>query len=166
MKKWMPLRGDFVANNGDVVFQGTPQQSSDNRTPNSFLAGQVAREGIILFEDVLANGVIKTTVEFEEFDKGDLAQIVFNYQNDLAYMSAGVTNAQAKYVFNLTNGQMSTICAAGFVENLPTTKFDMSLQIIGSSLGLYINGIRVLTAAIPFLVSQTQIGLWVKSRKK
>jgi hypothetical protein len=165
MKKWMPLRGDFVEDNESVVFQGIPQQSPDNRTPNSFLAGQVAREGIILFEDVLANGVIKATVEFEEFDKGDIAQIVFNYQSDLAYMSAGVSNAQAKYVFNLTNGQMNTICAAGFVENLPTTKFDMNLQIIGSFLGLYINGIRVLTSAIPLLVSQTQVGIWVKSRK-
>ena len=93
MKKWMPLRGDFVEDNESVVFQGIPQQSPDNRTPNSSLAGQVAREGIILFEDVLANGVIKATVEFEEFDKGDIAQIVFNYQSDLAYMSVGVSNA-------------------------------------------------------------------------
>lgn len=166
MKKWMPLRGNFITCNEDIVFQGTPKQSSDGIIPNSFLAEQVVQDGIVLFEDVIANGVIEATIEFDKFDKGDLAQIVFNYQNDFAYMSAGISNTPAKYVFNLVNGQLNTIYATGFIESLPTKHFDMSLRITGSFLELYVNAIKVLTTVIPFLVNQTQVGIWLKSKEK
>ncbi len=115
---------------------------------------------------MISNGLIETTVEFEKFDKGDFAQIVFNYQSDSYYMCTGVVNLQAKYQFNLVSMNLNTIYATGFIDELPINKFDLKLHLMGSILELYINGIKVLTSAIPFLVNCTQVGIWVKSKGK
>ena len=103
--------------------------------------GQISPNGIILFEDKISNGIIETTISFEKFDKDDLAQIIFNYQNDCCYMCAGIGNTPAKYGFNYINGQANTIYSTGFMEELPTTQFDMRLHLTGSFLELYVNSI-------------------------
>ena len=166
MQKWMPIRGDFIENNDSLIFQGVPRELTNNNTIFNTLAQQTAPDGIVLYEDKISNGSIEATVEFEEFGKEDFAQIVFNYQGDLNYMCAGVANAQAKYGFNLVNGRVSTISCSGLIENLPITKFDLELRLLGSFLELYVNGIRVLTSSIPIFVSSTQVGIWVKSNGK
>ena len=166
MQKWMPLRGNFIESDGSVVFQGATKQSPNNNGSLNPFAQQAVPDGIVLYEDMVSNGSIKATVEFEEFNEGDLAQIVFNYQGDLNYMCAGIANTPAKYGFNLVNGQVSTINSSGFIENLPITKFDIQLQLLGSFLELYINGIKVLISSIPYFVNFTQVGIWVRSNGK
>lgn len=168
MKNWMSLKGNFIENGNKIVFQGLNQQSVDNHTSDNLLINlKPASDGIILFEDMISNGLIETTLEFEKFDKGDVAQIVFNYQSDLNYMCAGVANSQAKYGFNLVNmNNLNTIYATGFIDELPINKFDIKLHLMGSFLELYVNGIKVLTSAIPFIVNSTQVGILVKSKGK
>lgn len=165
MKKWMPIRGDFIPSGENVVFQGE-KLSSDKSSTYNVLMEQNVPSGIILFEDMISNGVIEVTVTFEELGKDDLAQIVFNYQNDLCYMCAGIGNTLAKYGFNYINGQANTIYSTGFMEELPATQFDMKLHLTGSFLELYVNSIKVLSSAIPFLVNRTHTGILVKSRRK
>lgn len=168
MKNWISLKGNFIENQNNIIFQGISQQLADNivSSNNPLMDLRPAPDGIVLFEDMISNGLIEATVEFEKFDKGDFAQIVFNYQNDFYYMSAGIANLQAKYEFNFVNVNLNTIYATGFIDELPINKFDIKLHLIGSFLELYINGIKVLTSAIPFLVNCTQVGIWVKSKGK
>ena len=165
MKKWMPIRGDFVESGEVVIFQGEAHSSNKSTLFNPYM-GQISPNGIILFEDKISNGIIETTISFEKFDKDDLAQIIFNYQNDCCYMCAGIGNTPAKYGFNYINGQANTIYSTGFMEELPTTQFDMRLHLTGSFLELYVNSIKVLSSQIPFLVNRTHIGILVKSRGK
>lgn len=164
MKKWMPLRGTFTQDGENIVFQGVTQPSDANMS--TLFANQIIPEGIILFEDMISSGVIEANVKFEKFEKGDLAQIVFNYQNDFYYLCAGIANTLAKYSFNLINGQPSTIYATGYMDELPTTEFDIKLQLTGSFLELYINGIKVLASVVPVWINRTQVGILVKSREK
>lgn len=168
MKNWMPLRGNFIEDKNKIVFQGLNQRLVDNNASNNFLTNlKPAPDGMILFEDMVSNGLIETTLEFEKFDKDDFAQIVFNYQSDSYYMCAGVVNSQAKYGFNLVNmNNLNTIYATGFIDELPMNKFDIKLHLMGSFLELYINGIKVLASVIPFIVNRTQVGIWVKSKGK
>lgn len=165
MQKWMPLRGNFIESGGSIIFQGATKQSPNNNSLNPFTQ-QTVSDGIILYEDMVSNGSIKATAEFEEFSEGDFAQIVFNYQGDFNYMCAGIANKLAKYGFNVVNGQLTTISSSGLIENLPITKFDIQLQLLGSFLELYINGIKVLTSSIPYFVNFTQVGIWVRSNGK
>ena len=104
----MPIRGDFVASGEVVIFQGEAHSSNKSTLFNPYM-GQISPNGIILFEDKISNGIIETTISFEKFDKDDLAQIIFNYQNDCCYMCAGIGNTPAKYGFNYINGQANTI---------------------------------------------------------
>lgn len=165
MKQWMPLLGNFIEDNEKIIFQGMVQQPFGRQAMN--LPVQNAPDGMVLFEDAISNGLIEAYVKFENFDKGDHAQIVFNYQNDQYFMSAGVTNTQPKYIFDLINGQQSSrIYATGFVEELPVSEFHIRVQIIGSFLELRINNIKVLASAIPFKLNQTQVGMWVRSKGK
>lgn len=130
MKNWMPLRGNFIEDKNKIVFQGLNQRLVDNNASNNFLTNlKPAPDGMILFEDMVSNGLIETTLEFEKFDKDDFAQIVFNYQSDSYYMCAGVVNSQAKYGFNLVNmNNLNTIYATGFIDELPMNKFDIKLH--------------------------------------
>lgn len=165
MKKWMPIRGNFIASGEDVIFQGE-QQLPDKSTLFNSLIGQSSPDGIILFEDMISNGVIETTVSFAELGKDDLAQIIFNYQSDSCYMCAGVGNTLAKYGFNYINGLANTINSTGFMEELPTTQFDIRLHLSGSLLELSVNDIKVLSSAIPLFVNHTHAGIFVRSRGK
>lgn len=164
MQKWMPIRGNFIEKDESIIFQGVAKQSPNNDIPSILANLQTAPDGIVIYEDMISNGSIETTVEFEEFNEGDFAQIVFNYQSDFNYMSSGVVNQPAKYVFNLVNGQESTINYSGLIGNLPITHFDIKLQLFGSFLELYINDIKVLTSSIPYFVNSTQVGVWIKSK--
>lgn len=166
MKKWMPLQGSFAEDQGHLIFQGTTQQSLDSQSTNP-LAFQIAPDGIVLFEDMVSSGSIEACVKFENFEMGDVAQIIFNYQNDNSFMCAGITNVLQKYSFSFVDGQQSRIIyAAGPADKLPVSEFHIKLQLIGSFLALYVNGIRVFTSAIPYVVNQTQVGIWVKSKGK
>jgi len=166
VKKWMPLKGEFVEDDGKIVFQGTINSSVFDQTPNPSIF-QMMPDGIILFEDMISNGSIEANVAFEDFEKGALAQIIFNYQNDNCFMCAGIANAMQKYGFNVINGQQSrTIYATGLINELPGTEFYIKLKLSGSFLALYINDIQVFTCAIPFGMYHTQVGMWVKSNGK
>jgi len=165
MKKWIPARGNFIKNGENIIFKGMLQQTPDNAgSPLSLL--QPAPDGIVLFENMILTGTIEATLKFDSFNKGDFAQIVFNYQNDYCYMCAGVTNASQKYGFYFTNGQLNTIYATGFIDELPMTEFQLRVQLIGSFLELHVNEIKVLTSAIPFVVNYPQVGIWVQSKGK
>jgi len=163
MKKWIPTRGNFIKNGENIIFKGILQQTSDN-SGSVFSCLQPVPDGIVLFEDMISSGTIEATLKFDSFDKGDFAQIIFNYQNDYYFMCAGVTNAPQKYGFYFNNGQLNTVYATGLIDELPMTEFQLRVQLIGSFLELYVNGIKVLTYAIPFAVNHTQVGVWVKSK--
>lgn len=165
MKKWMPIRGDFIKDGENIIFKGMGQQSTDSSASMLF-PYQLAPDGMVLFEDIISTGEIEVDVKFDSFDKGDLAQIVFSYQNDYYYMCAGVTNLSPKYGFFFMNGQLNTVYATGSIGELDMSEFHIRLQLIGSFLELYVNGIKVLASAIPLGMNHTQVGIWVKSKGK
>ena len=100
MKKWMPIRGDFIQDGESILFKGTGQQSTESSASLLF-PYQPVPDGMVLFEDIISTGGIETDVKFDNFNKGDLAQIVFSYQNNNYYMCAGVTNLSPNYGFFL-----------------------------------------------------------------
>lgn len=163
----MPLRGDFIKDGEKIVYQGMIQQLPLEQLPNPLLAQiTLTPDGIVLFEDMILNGSIEASVAFEEFNQGDWAQIVFNYQNDNCFMCAGIMNSSPMYGFYYINGQLNPVYVTGFIDELHVTEFKIKVQLIGSLLELFINGIKVLVSAIPFGVNYTQVGIWVKSKKQ
>ena len=167
MEKWMPLRGNFVKDGESIIFQGMRQQLSDDKPQNPLIAQMMpVPDGIVLFENLISNGSIEVSVAFESFDKDDMAQIIFNYQSDNSFMCAGIINSIMKYGYYFFNGQLNQIYTTGLIDQLPVTEFKIRLQVLGSSLVLYINDIKVLVSAIPFLVNCTQVGIWIKSKNQ
>lgn len=166
-KKWMPLSGNFIENENSVVFQGNNQSNTDHSSLLNTLVPQLAPSGMVLYDDIISCGSIEATIEFEKFDRGDLGQIVFNYQNYDNYMCAGVGNTAVKFGINVINGSVSnTISATGFMDALPVKRFDMTVCMMGSYLELWVNSIRVLTSPSPFPISPSQVGVLVKSNGK
>ncbi len=56
MKKWMPLRGNFIQSGEDMIFQGVPQ--TENKATIYMSNYSISPDGIILFEDLISNGII------------------------------------------------------------------------------------------------------------
>lgn len=165
MKKWMPIRGNFIQDGENIIFKGVGQRSTDNSASMLFPYPLVP-DGIVLFEDIISTGGIEADVKFDDFNKGDLARIVFSYQNNCYYMCAGVTNLSPNYGFFFMNGQLNTVYTTGNIDELAMSEFHIRLQLMGSFLELYINGIKVLASAIPLGMNHTQVGIWVKSKGK
>ena len=161
MKQWLALSGDFSEKSGKIIFHGgLMDPSSEVITPSNSLG----KFGLLLFEDVLSNGEITATVEFESLDTFDEAEILFNFQNDTNFMCAGIANCPAKYEYKTFNGQWNFIKLAGFNSQLSHKKYELMVRLVGSTVELYINNIRAFSVLSASPIRKTNIGLWVRSK--
>lgn len=161
MKQWLALNGDFSEKNGKIIFHGGLMDPSNEVTTP---ANSLGKFGLLLFEDVLSNGEITATVEFESLDAFDEAEILFNFQNDTNFMCAGIANCPAKYEYKTFNGQWNFIKLAGFNSQLTHKKYELMIRLVGSTVELYINNIRAFSALSASPIRKTNIGLWVRSK--
>lgn len=161
MKNWVAINGDFQQKGEKIIFHGGII-NSQNHIPND--TSSLGKHGILLFEDMLSNGEIETSVEFNQFDKFDEAEILFNYQDDSNFMCAGVTNSPAKYECKTYNGQWNYIKLAGFMNEPTSNKYTLKVCIVGSAVDLYINNIKVFSALSNTPIHKTHVGMWVRSK--
>uniref|UniRef100_UPI0040570042 hypothetical protein n=1 Tax=Acetatifactor sp. TaxID=1872090 RepID=UPI0040570042 len=163
MRNWIAIEGDFSAKGEKIIFHGgtftTPNQNPDD-------TNAVCKAGILLFEDMLSNGEIEVSVEFESFNEGDEAEILFNYQDSGHFMCTGVTNSPAKYEYKSFAGQWNYLKLAGFMSSPASNKYNLKVRLVGSSIDLYINNIKVLSATSNTPILKTNIGMWVRSKSK
>lgn len=161
MKQWLALNGNFSEKNGKIIFHGGLMDPSNEVTTPINALGKF---GLLLFEDVLSNGEITATVEFESLDPFDEAEILFNFQNDTNFMCAGIANCPAKYEYKAFNGQWNFIKLAGVNSQLTHKKYELMIRLVGSTVELYINNIRAFSALSASPIEKTNIGLWVRSK--
>lgn len=134
MNKWMPISGNFVENGKTITFQGAKEEATLSSKNSTLFPSVVAPEGLILFKDIISNGSISVSIKFNEFAEGDMAKIVFNYLGPANYMCAGISNLAYKYIFSARNIQENILCSTGNTDSLPSTSFDMRLNLVGSYL--------------------------------
>lgn len=161
MKHWLALNGDFSEKNGKIVFHGGLMDPSNEVIASSNSLGKF---GLLLFEDVMSNGEITATIEFESLAVNDEAEILFNFQNDANFMCAGIANCPAKYEYKTFNGQWNFVKLAGFNSQLSHRRYVLKVRLIGSTVELYINNIKAFSTLSTVPIQKTNIGLWVRSK--
>lgn len=161
MRSWLAMNGDFTEKNGKIIFHGGVMNPPSETSDTSNFMG---KHGILLFEDMLSNGEIEATVEFESFDTSDEAEILFNYQSDANFMCAGITNNVAKYEYKSFNGQWNYVKLAGFISELSHKKYVLKVRLIGATVELYINNIKAFSTVSNSPIQKTNIGMWVRSK--
>lgn len=157
MKKWLPMFGDFKEQEEEITFQGGEQVFNNLKT---------SKCGVILFNDFsLSNGSIDVDVVFDSFDSLDAAEIVFSYNNAENFMCAGITNNTYKYECKqILNNQPFWLNFSGRMENPPGNEYHLSVQLKGSQVKLYINGIEVLEATVREPILTKNVGMWFCSK--
>lgn len=163
MKHWLALCGNFREENQKIIFEGGEISPSNNLPDPS---NSIGKYGILVFDDVMSNGEIETSVEFEKLDVGDEAEVLFNFQGDTNFMCAGISNSLAKYEYKMFSSQWNFIRLAGYNLELTSKKYVLKVRLIGSIVELYINNIKVFSAISTAPIEQTNVGLWVRSKSR
>lgn len=161
MKEWLSMHGEFEKINDTIKFKGGNLPYLDEKT-QEFKEG--SQYGILLFNEQFFNGKIEATIEFEKIDDGDEAEIIYNYLDETYFSCAGITNSLMKYEYKIFNRGWNFIKAIGQTTLTKNKKYNLKLDIVGSILILYVNGIKVFSTYLKEPQNRTQIGIWVRSK--
>lgn len=163
MKNWVAINGKFTEENDKIVFHGGIIEQADE-TSNTI--NSQAKCGIILFDDLLSNGEIEVTVRFDSLDTYDEAQIVFNFEDRSNFMCVGITNGIAKYEHKSFNSKWDLIKLSGFDVELLQKDYNLKVCIVGSTISLFVNGIKIFSSTSNLPIAKTNVGMWVRSKSK
>ena len=156
MNRYLAIRGIFEEDGEKLVFKGDEIKNSDGISNPSF--------GILLFEDVLENGTIKMNIEFEELNEGEEAQILFNYNNENDFSCIGLSNSLFKYEYKSFKEEWNFHKMVGMTKLQAKTKYEIKVEIVGSTITLYVNNIKVIDMSSKNIKNKTHVGILTRSK--
>lgn len=161
MNKWIALEGEFKKEKELIKFIGGDEPYKDvqtNETKNG------SKYGILLFDEWFFNGAIEMTLEFDELNENDEAEIIYNYLGENDFSCVGITNSLFKYECKNFNGMWNSNKAIGRTTLEKQKKYTLKAEIIGSILTLFVNNVKVFSTYLLQPQNRTQIGIWVRSK--
>ena len=161
MNKWMPIYGNFIQDEKDIVFEGSS-------TVNNLGEEQV-QIGLLLFGNRMLSGKIEVDVEFESeiLEQSEEAEIVFDYVDEYNFKCAGITGNVMKYeAKHFELGKWQWLKCNGDISKLQKKQFHIQIEIISSYLRMIIDGVEVfwVQARVPF--RKTQVGIWASGKRR
>ncbi|MFQ6880183.1 MAG: hypothetical protein ACLRS1_10390 [Oscillospiraceae bacterium] len=161
MNEWIALEGEFKKEEEAIKFIGGNELYKDvqtNETKNG------SKYGILLFNEWFFNGSIEMTVEFDDLDEDDEAEILYNYFGETDFSCVGITNALFKYECKDFNGVWNFNKAIGRTTLRKQNKYILRAEIVGSILTLFVNNIKIFSTYLVQPQNHTQVGIWVRSK--
>ena len=104
------------------------------------------------------------TLEFDELNENDEAEIIYNYLGENDFSCVGITNSLFKYECKNFNGMWNFNKAIGRTTLEKQKKYTLKAEIIGSILTLFVNNVKVFSTYLLQPQNRTQIGIWVRSK--
>lgn len=163
MDKWLPIQGEFTEENNKIVFHGGIYNGNGANVNNSagIPSGKV---GVILFQQAVSTGTIEMDVEFEKLEYKDEAQIVFDYHTN-SYRCAGIALNGCLYdCKRFEGGQWKWDKMFGSQSHLPKNKFHIRVDINGSVVTLWVDGINLFSVTLQAPISLSHVGIMAISK--
>lgn len=161
MNGWIALEGEFKKEGELIKFIGGDEPYKDLQTNET---RNVNKYGILLFDEWFFNGSIEMTLEFDNLDEFDEAEIIYNYLGETDFSCVGLTNSFYKYECKCFNGTWNLNKAIGRTTLEKQTKYILKAEIMGSILTLFVNNIKILCTYLLQPQNRTQVGIWVRSK--
>lgn len=159
---WMPITGEFVEENGYIVFKGKEKEYQGR---DGVVIG--AELGELIFNKYFSGGKITATVGFEEISESSTI-IYYSPLPDLRVVTVGLTGPIFMFeIREFNNNKWNFIAFSGDRRNLkPNKKYILEVTLKGSKISLKVDGIDVLSANLPFSLPQSQVGVWCQDYKE
>lgn len=162
MYNWLSAFGHFENDGDTIVFKGSEISQADQQTTPAV--------GNLVFNEYFNEGNITAEIEFEQIDNEVGCDIMFYYKNTEIgpeLVSVGIDKS-THFMFelkSLKDGKWSFHRFSGDSHVLKENqRYLLEMTYKGSSVSLKVNGIEVLEGKLPFVTTNSQVGIWCRSR--
>ncbi|EKO37448.1 MAG: hypothetical protein B193_3880 [Solidesulfovibrio magneticus str. Maddingley MBC34] len=157
-REWISLMGNFETEGDKLICKGGVW-SKDGLEDHPMV-------GMFLTEDIVSDGKVQVDVEFTGLEGFSLFDIVLSYNASNRHMMlAGIGSLGPMYQISKFERTRELIASTGDGTNLKAGKI-YSIEVVkeGSLVSLTVNGIKVVTATLPYVAEKSNIGISTMSR--
>ena len=152
---WAPLLGKFEHTDNSIIFKGDTTEYSEGKTGPSI--------GNIICDQSFGGGTISADIKFTEFSKESACELIIFYDPTTKHFVTAGLGGGGIAMFNIRHfdTQWTYHAQAGEHSNLKANKvYKVKVFLKGSRVVLNVDGVDVISANLPFPLSQSQVGIW------
>jgi hypothetical protein len=151
---WIPVLGNFVQEEGTLVFKGGEVLMDDGRLQYNV--------GNYICDQNFGGGVISGEVEFESSVKNEACEFILYYHPlTKAFTTAGLGGGGLCSVRTFLGNQWIVHAIAGDKDNLkPNQSYIVRVSVRGSRVIVTIDGVDALVANLQSVLPRGQTGIW------
>lgn len=159
-RSWQPTFGQFDVDQNEVVFKGRTIPGVDGKP--------LAAVGNIISNQWFAEGTISARIRFETATQYSACQILMFYEPSGPYfITTGIGGHGSLFSVAMfapsQAGQNAwqILTTTGDRNNLKDGhEYDLAVEVVGSQLTLFVDGVAVLKSVLPFIPPEGQVGIW------
>lgn len=160
MDNWIPMYGDFLTSNNNLIFKGKEIEYQPKNESETQLLMDI---GHLVFDTENSQGQITTEIEFEKENIGQLFEVVV-FRDTLTdrELTVGFGNSYGTMflIREFDGKQWNIIKASGTGSNLrANTKYKLEINVKGSNIDLKVNGVHVLSTVYHSHIFPSQVGI-------
>lgn len=157
--RWIPLLGEFEITDEQVTFLGRTVEYQNQPSPAI---------GNLLSHNRFSSGEIEATVVFDRVNESSAAEVILSYDpRSRGFLLAGLGGVRWG-MFDIRDFRPGIVevpwtihAVTGVRENLkPNTPYRLRARVSGSLATLHVDDVHVLSATLPYVLPETQVGLW------
>lgn len=151
---WAAISGQFAFTPERITFRGQPVKYGEESG---------AAVGTAICDQTFAGGTISATVRFAQVDQRSACDIII-YRDPVTqyFVSAGLAR-EALYGIRHFDTKWTVHAAVGDGTNLDADRlYNVSISLRGSRAILIVDGVQVTAANLPFVLPQSQVGVFCR----
>jgi len=159
--KWMALLGEFEMDQDSIQFLGKEIAYQDRPGP---------AVGNLICDQKFGGGRITAGVQFQTVNDFSACEVILFYDlGTQTFITAGLGGLPfamftlREFRTGVSNPQWINHAVAGHHANLKADVwYELTVELVGSVVHLDVDGVRVLTADLPYSPPESQVGIWCR----
>ena len=155
---FIPLIGQFQVSDSTVLFEG--RTTTD---PNT--GAELGEIGNLLSDQFFGGGTLQGTIEFTEAADSACGLMLFYQPLNTSFIEAQLGGLPFASLLSWVNSQWVVHGQTGVgTQIVPGRKYKLSVNALGSSVSIWVDGVQLLVVKLPFPLPRGQTGIWCKSK--
>ncbi len=161
--RWVPIMGTVRTEGERIVFPGQQLGAKDDQTDVPDGQKKTLPMGLVICDQTFTGGTITASVQFSKLTPRTNCEVVLFYDPANRYnLNAGLTSERnALYTIRHFDSKWTYHAATGDGDSLEVNRtYKLAATLRGSVATLAVDGVDVLKSTLPFILPQSQVGLW------
>jgi len=152
MTNGVSIFGKYQERGNQIIFKG--ETIKYDGKPGPALGNYICSERF-------SGGTISAKVKFKKISASSSCEIILFRNPETGILITAGMGSGALFSIRYFEQQWTPLKFAGDRNNMkPNRNYDLKVSVIGSRIGLNVDGVEVLAANLPFSTPQTQVGIW------